>query len=229
MARGGQHGFYTQGSGQSPSQSKLRDPRWFVEPPALIPRERWRFTVELGWGRIWKRGPTDRWEGKQSATELEPGVEGNWWATRAERIWADWGFEPNTGTSSFSFFLLFSYFGFHFQISSLNSTLIHLSVSNLKQIPILVCHINPTIFGIITYLFYLFKFRGIIYNSIGMIVVGGLRLPKVLKNVIWQCFLSMQAGIFGIRLRVYRSMVKAKLDWNGRRSWRRMKRSWSYV
>jgi hypothetical protein len=67
-------------------------------------------------------------------------------------------------------FLFFSYFGFHFQISSLNSILIHLSVSNLKQIPTLVCHINPTIFGIITYLSYLFKFSGIIYNSIGMLV-----------------------------------------------------------
>ena len=54
-SRGGrQHRFYTQGSGQSPSQSQPRDPRWFVEPPALIPRERRRFTVdvELGWGRI---------------------------------------------------------------------------------------------------------------------------------------------------------------------------------
>jgi hypothetical protein len=42
--------------------------------------------------------------------------------------------------------------------------------------------------------------------------VGGLRLPKVLKNMIWQCFPSMRAGIFGIRLRVYKSMVKTKLD-----------------
>jgi hypothetical protein len=43
--------------------------------------------------------------------------------------------------------------------------------------------------------------------------VGGLRLPKVLKNMIWQCFPSMRAGIFGIRLQVYKSMVKTKLDW----------------
>jgi hypothetical protein len=57
-SRGGrQHGFYTQGSGQSPSQSQPRDPRWFVEPPALISRERRRFTVELGWGRIRQVGP----------------------------------------------------------------------------------------------------------------------------------------------------------------------------
>jgi hypothetical protein len=54
---GRQHGFYTQGSGQSPSQSQPRDPRWFVEPPALISRERRRFTVELGWGRIRQVGP----------------------------------------------------------------------------------------------------------------------------------------------------------------------------
>jgi hypothetical protein len=61
------------------------------------------------------------------------------------------------------------------------------------------------------------------------VYVGGLRLPKVLKNIIWQCFPSMRADIFGIRLWIYKSMVKTKLDWNGRRSWRRMKRSWSYV
>jgi hypothetical protein len=66
-------------------------------------------------------------------------------------------------------------------------------------------------------------------HLIPMIDVGGLRLPKVLKNMIWQCFPSMRAGIFGIRLQIYKSMVKTKLDWNGRRSWRRMKRSRSYV
>jgi hypothetical protein len=47
--------------------------------------------------------------------------------------------------------------------------------------------------------------------------------------MIWQCFPSMRAGIFGIRLRVYKSMVKTKLDWDGRRSWRRIRRSRSYV
>jgi hypothetical protein len=49
----------------------------------------------------------------------------------------------------------------------------------------------------------------------GFSSVGGLRLPKVLKNMIWQYFPSMRAGIFGIRLRVYKSMVKTKLDYEG--------------
>jgi hypothetical protein len=183
MARGGQHGFYTQGSGQSPSQSKLRDPRWFVEPPALIPHERWMFTVELGGEGSESEGPLT---GEKASRARQSGSQA-WKGIDGPRKLSEFG--PTEGLSPICvhplfLFLLFSNFGFHFQISSLNSTLIHLSVSNLKQIPILVCHINPTIFGIITYLFYLFKFRGIIYNSIGMIVVGGLRLPKVLKNVI---------------------------------------------
>jgi hypothetical protein len=33
----GPHEFYTQGSGQSPTQSQPRDPRCFVEPPARFP------------------------------------------------------------------------------------------------------------------------------------------------------------------------------------------------
>jgi hypothetical protein len=40
---------------------------------------------------------------------------------------------------------------------------------------------------------------------------------------------NMWTGIFGIRLWVYKCLVKTKLERDGRRSWRRIRGSWSYV
>jgi hypothetical protein len=46
--------------------------------------------------------------------------------------------------------------------------------------------------------------------------VGGLRLPKVLKNVIdYVLQKNMWTGTFEVKLRVYKSMVKTKLNWAG--------------
>jgi hypothetical protein len=70
-----------------------------------------------------------------------------------------------------------------------------------------------------------------ILHTYYIVLVGGLRLPKVLKkhNLIIFSKYNMWTGTFGVRLRVYKSVVKTKLDWNEKRSWWRIRRSRSYV
>jgi hypothetical protein len=132
------------------------------------------------WGSAWQGSPTSRCPEQPMSAQLSlwarsPGREGvqpqarrNWVKAPilgphavsgrkcevgpcgVEVKWARWcSLSPSKQVSFiFSFLFLFS---FKFQISLPIPNLIHLSVSNLKHIPILVCHIIPTIFGIITY------------------------------------------------------------------------------